>query len=190
MLRRITLAVGLLATLVLLVSIGIAGAVGNQFSADLSWDNEVPPAVGTTATGSALFTLNAGQICFDITTSGLTGPVLADHIHNAPAGSNGGVVVSLQGLLNGCVAANQQIIDDIHQDPEDFYLNVHTAVNPGGEIRGQLEPFVAVGGSTSFLTDSAGSNSSIALLAGGVAAVVAIVAGGWYTRRRWLGSRS
>ncbi len=47
----------------------------------------------------------------------------------------------------------------------------------------------SVGGVTSFSSDS-GSSGSIALFAGGVAAVVAIAAGGWYTRRRWLGGRS
>jgi hypothetical protein len=53
-------------------------------------------------------------------------------------------------------------------------------------------PTRPVGGTTSFLTDGSGSSAgSIALLAGGVAAVVAIIAaGGWYTRRRWLNSRS
>jgi len=46
---------------------------------------------------------------------------------------------------------------------------------------------VPVGGLTSFFSDP-GSSSGFALLAGGVAAIVAITAGGWYTRRRWLGS--
>ena len=49
----------------------------------------------------------------------------------------------------------------------------------------------SVGGATSFLTGGSGSSTgSIALLAGGVAAVVSITVGGWYTRRRWLGGRS
>ena len=50
---------------------------------------------------------------------------------------------------------------------------------------------VPVGGTTSFLTGGSGSSTgTIALFAGGVAAFVAITAGAWYTRRRWLGSRS
>ena len=50
---------------------------------------------------------------------------------------------------------------------------------------------VPVGGITSFVAGEPGSSSgSIALLAGGVAAVLAITLGGWYTRRRWLRGRS
>lgn len=50
---------------------------------------------------------------------------------------------------------------------------------------------VSVGGVTVFSNGSGSSNGRIALLAGGVAAIVAIATvGGWYTRRRWLGSRS
>ena len=51
-------------------------------------------------------------------------------------------------------------------------------------------PIQAVGGVTNFFSGSGSSSGGIALLAGGIAAVVAIAAGGWYTRRRWLDSRS
>ena len=54
----------------------------------------------------------------------------------------------------------------------------------------QLGTIARVGGVTSF-SGASGSSGSIALLAGGVAVVMAIAsAGGWYTRRRWLSSRS
>ena len=54
----------------------------------------------------------------------------------------------------------------------------------------ELEVVARVGGVTSFSGGSGSSAGSIALLAGGIAAAVAITAIGWYTRRRWLGSRS
>ena len=52
---------------------------------------------------------------------------------------NGGVVVNLGGLLSGCVAADAGTIKAIRQNPEGYYINLHTALNPGGEVRGQLE---------------------------------------------------
>jgi hypothetical protein len=134
-----------LALVALIVAFALGGSLpalagGRPLSADLSWDNEVPPALGTTATGSAEFTLNQGQgeICFDIETTGLSGPVLADHIHVGEAGTNGGVVVNLGGLLEGCVSADGHTIKAIRQNPAGYYVNLHTALNPGGEIRGQL----------------------------------------------------
>ena len=127
--------------LVLLISVSVVFAGGRPLHAELSWENEVPPASGTTATGSAYVTLNQGQeeICFSITTSGLSGPVLADHIHMGEAGENGGVVVNLGGALSGCVSADADTIKAIRHNPEGYYINLHTALNPGGEVRGQLE---------------------------------------------------
>ena len=139
--RRRLLTLALLLILVVLVGVAIAAAGGRPLLSELSWDNEVPPATGTTATGSAVITLNQGreEICFAITTSGLSGLLLADHIHVGEAGMNGGVVVSLEGALSGCVDADADTIKAIRQNPEGYYINLHTALNPGGEVRGQLE---------------------------------------------------
>ena len=66
----------------------------------------------------------------------------------------------------------------------------------GSENFGEVEDYALeirpapVGGVTSFSIGSGSSAGSIALLAGVVAALVAIAAGGWYTRKRWLGGRS
>lgn len=139
--RKRLLAFALFLTLVTLTSVSIVVAGGRPLAADLLFSNEVPPAAGTSASGTAVVTLNQGQeeICFDITTSGLSGPVLADHIHLGVAGTNGGVVVSLGGQLSGCVSADAALIKDIRQNPTGYYVNLHTALNPGGEVRGQLE---------------------------------------------------
>ena len=77
---------------------------------------------------------------------GLEGAVaMGVHIHKAPAGANGPIVV---GLLpagkptapteSGCVAADRMLILQIMRDPEAYYVNVHTTQFPGGAIRGQL----------------------------------------------------
>ena len=139
--RKRLLTLTLLLALVALVGVGLAAASGRPLVADLSWENEVPPASDTSATGWAEFTLNQGQeeICFHINVENLSGPLAADHIHVGEAGTNGGVVVNLGGALSGCVSADAETIKAIRQNPEGYYLNLHTALNPGGEVRGQLE---------------------------------------------------
>lgn len=139
--RKRLLALVLLLILVALVGVGVVAAGGRPLVADLSWENEVPLATGTSATGSAVFTLNQGQgeVCFHIVANDLSGPVLADHIHVGEAGMPGPIVVSLEGMLSGCVSADADIIKAIRQNPENYYVNLHTALNTPGELRGQLE---------------------------------------------------
>ena len=138
--RKRLLVFALLLTLVALTSVSIVVAGDQPLVADLLDSNEVPPS-GTGGSGTAVITLNQGQgeVCFDITTSGLSGPVIADHIHLGDAGTNGGVVVSFEGQLSGCVSADAALIKAIRQNPTGYYVNLHTALKPGGEVRGQLE---------------------------------------------------
>ncbi len=89
-------------------------------------------------------------MCFSVEWSGLSGHVVAAHIHPGVAGVNGPPVVgfhgnpfgptfgSTDGPLEGCVDAAADLIKDIRQNPEAYYVNLHTAAFPGGEIRGQL----------------------------------------------------
>ena len=63
------------------------------------------------------------------------------HIHRAPAGSPGPVVIGFNPAVNGlsgCVSADPDLIKTIRQNPEGFYVNVHTAEFPAGAVRGQL----------------------------------------------------
>ena len=95
-----------------------------------------PGAAGTTA-----LRLNSGQeeICFKTETTGLTAPVVGAHIHRAPAGRSGPIVVPLTPSVGeGCVFAPRELIKEIRQNPENFYVNVHTATFPAGAVRGQL----------------------------------------------------
>jgi hypothetical protein len=69
------------------------------------------------------------------------------HIHKAPFGANGSVVVPLfttpvpgtvfavSGTVNG---ADPALVKDIAGHPSAFYVNLHTAKFPGGAVRGQL----------------------------------------------------
>lgn len=109
-------------------------------TATLSGAQEVPP-VATSATGSATFALNPtlGTLTYNVTTSGLSG--VAAHIHQGSPRVNGPIVFGLEGgptVWSGATAplsAEQVAI----LKSGGFYINVHTAANPGGEIRGQIQ---------------------------------------------------
>ncbi len=127
------------------------------FSATLSGGEEVPP-VDTTASGIASFTLIGGEsIKYAVNVTGMD-KITAAHIHNAPKGENGEVVVTLfkadtptgqisGSLTNGSItdsnlegqmqgAPFRDLIKDVEQGKT--YVNVHTEKNPNGEIRGQI----------------------------------------------------
>jgi Cu/Zn superoxide dismutase len=121
-------------------------------SATLLGANQVP-AVTTAGSGTGQVTINPGhdELCFHITVSNLTGPPLAAHIHKGSAGTNGGIVVpfvpavttfsppdSVSATAQGCVTVADPLLNEIRSDPAGFYINVHTALHPGGEVRGQL----------------------------------------------------
>ena len=127
------------------------------FSAMLSGGEEVPP-VDTAATGVASFIVEGGEsIKYDVNVTGMD-KVTAAHIHNAPKGENGEVVVTLfkadsptgqisGNLANGSITASnlegqmqgspfRDIIRALERG--EAYVNVHTEKNPNGEIRGQI----------------------------------------------------
>lgn len=115
------------------------------FKADLKGSSEVPSNT-TSGTGSATIILDAAskKITWNVTFSGLTGAATAAHIHGpAPAGKNAGVMVWLStkgqpaaSPLTGSATVTDAQISDMMNGQ--CYVNVHTAANPGGEIRGQL----------------------------------------------------
>jgi len=112
------------------------------FTAMLSADNETH-SVTSDAEGMAIVRVYPDmehmeiKVLFDGTTSSVTGA----HLHNAPAGQDGGVVVNLTGDISGntivTTKMNSEIIADLIAG--NIYLNIHTEDNPAGEIRGQLE---------------------------------------------------
>ena len=116
---------------------------GMPLTTTLSGAEEVPPR---STPGSGLFvgTMNQGQgeICYELSVQNLLGPVVGAHIHRAPADSAGPVVVPLtaptSGFSSGCVSVSRELIKAIRQNPERYYVNVHTTVYPPGEVRGQF----------------------------------------------------
>jgi hypothetical protein len=127
------------------VSTGAEAANGGRpLRTPLVGAEEVPGPGDPDGSGSATLRLNPGRerICFQLTVEDVA-PITAAHIHEAPAGDAGGVVVGLNppptdGDSSGCVHADRELILEIMQDPEAYYVNVHNAEHPAGALRGQL----------------------------------------------------
>jgi hypothetical protein len=82
-----------------------------------------------------------GQLCYIINVPGLADATAA-HIHVGAAGQDGAPVVPLAapkgGSGGGCVAVTADVIHALEANPAGYYVNVHTAAMPMGEVRGQL----------------------------------------------------
>ena len=114
------------------------------FEAELSAANEVPanPSYGKGMI-EASWKQSTMTLTYKATYSGLTGPVTAAHFHGpAPAGVNAGVALpvtvgtpALMTMQGEAVLTEKQAAD---LAAGLWYFNVHTAANPGGEIRGQM----------------------------------------------------
>ncbi len=132
----------MLGVMVTLVGMGVGVALAVDAKVTLSGGQEVPP-VTTSATGSGTITVAADQsISGKITTTGIKGT--AAHIHLAAPGTNGPVIVPLtkDGENGWAVGPGAKLQDAHYQAFKDgnLYVNVHSAANPNGEIRGQIKP--------------------------------------------------
>jgi CHRD domain-containing protein len=139
--RKSALVLGLLATV---AAWPIAQAAVTTYKAGLSSAAEVPP-VTSPATGSAAINVDTAtkQASWRVQYSGLSGPAAAAHIHcGAAAGANAGVAVdlgkSLASPIQGSGAMTDAQLADLQAGK--CYINIHTAANKGGELRGQLVP--------------------------------------------------
>lgn len=147
----------------LVASSGVASAArppAKRFKTHLTGDQEVPTPVDTNAQGQANFKLSTdgSELSYKLNVANIE-DVIGVHIHNAPAGANGGVVVPLFGDLfvpdadavtvNGPFLEGTIVDDDVtvladlsalldEMRAGNTYVNVHTIANRGGEIRGQI----------------------------------------------------
>ena len=109
----------------------------------LSGSKEVPP-VTTSATGGGTITVGDDKsVSGSVKTSGVA--ATAAHIHIGARGKNGPVIVPLAKGSDGStwsVAAGAKLTDAQYDAYKagNLYVNVHSAANKGGEIRGQLKP--------------------------------------------------
>ena len=144
-----------------LVAFGAGSASAQQFTltATLTGAGETPAVINTGAFGSAtvVVDMTARTVTYTVTVFNLPSGVTASHIHAGAAGTTGPVVVNFAPVVNssndfgfnGVVpdtafalqpAIGIRSADDMFQAilGGNSYVNVHSTVNPGGEIRGQL----------------------------------------------------
>lgn len=112
-----------------------------SFKADLSAASQVPPNTSK-GTGSATVTYDtvSKQLTWNVTFSGLTGNATAAHFHGpAEPGKNAGVAVPIPGTASPMVgSATLTDVQAADLMAGKWYVNIHTADNKGGEIRGQV----------------------------------------------------
>ncbi|WP_263418385.1 CHRD domain-containing protein [Terriglobus albidus] len=127
------------------LSVGSLSAFAAQVSlkADLAGSHEVPAKdVAGTGTLTATLDTDTGELKYRVSFKGLTGPVTAAHFHG-PAGEGVNakpqVPVNanpIESPLEGTATLSQEQTKDLLDGK--WYFNLHTAANPGGEIRGQV----------------------------------------------------
>ena len=109
--------------------------------AELKGTNEVPPNTSP-ATGKAEATFNTETrvLTWTVTYADLTGPALGAHFHGpSEPGKNAGIVLpfkTVQSPIEGTATLTENQAADLLAGK--WYANIHTAANPGGEIRGQV----------------------------------------------------
>lgn len=116
----------------------------------LSGSQEVP-AVETAATGTATTTLTGTMLMVTGEFSGLSSPLMPvagtpGHVHQAPAGANGDVILPLMvesaDGMSGTFSLSAELTPEqvAAYNAGELYLNFHTELNGGGELRGQIVP--------------------------------------------------
>ena len=129
-----------LAAALLFSALGVGTVLAADIKVTLSGANEVPPVTTSAGGGGTIMVGDDGSVSGSVTSTGVAGT--AAHIHEGAAGKNGPVIVPLtkEGdtykVPAGAKFTEAQMASF---KAGNLYINVHSAANPGGEIRGQLK---------------------------------------------------
>lgn len=141
--RQIPVTIGVAAALLVALTLAAPVFAGSPMVTSLTGAQEVPGPGDPDGSGTATVRVShgRGEVCYVIEVSGIA-PATAAHIHVAPAGVAGPVVVPLtaptSGSSSGCVSVSRELAKAIMRDPENYYVNVHNSEYPAGALRGQL----------------------------------------------------
>jgi CHRD domain len=122
---------------------GSSAGAWTKFIGRLSGEAEIPTG-DPNANGTASIKTRGSEVCYDLRWSGVE--ATASHIHRGAAGKTGDIVVNFfaqdtavaGNKKSGCVQADAEVVAAIAAKPTNYYVNVHSADFPKGEIRGQL----------------------------------------------------
>lgn len=118
-----------------------------QLTADLTPEAEVPGPGDDGASGSFEGTMElreaSGELCYELTASGVSSEVVSAHIHRGEEDEAGEIVIELQapvdGSSSGCETVEAMDLVPLLEETSSFYVNVHSQDHPDGAVRGQLE---------------------------------------------------
>lgn len=109
------------------------------FKATLTGAQEVP-ANASTATGSATLVYDSIGKVFSLSVTHTIPNPTNGHVHKAPVGVSGGAIFPFASFISP-ISYTSPVLDATQQadlKANLYYVNIHTAAFPGGEIRGQL----------------------------------------------------
>ena len=121
-----------------------AGCATTMESTEETYSATLAPGAGITSsgkgTGAFTFDTETKTLTYTVQHEGLSGPAMAAHIHGpADPGASAGVAVpfaSAASPITGTTILTDAQIADLQAGK--YYVNIHTAANRGGEIRGQI----------------------------------------------------
>jgi hypothetical protein len=132
------------ATVALIAGFGLTAARAEMITlkADLKGSNEVPPN-SSAGSGTAQATLDTATkvLTWTIAYKDLSGPVVGAHFHGpSEPGKNAGIVVPFKTVEKSPIQGSATLSDAQIADllAGKWYANIHTAANPGGELRGNM----------------------------------------------------
>ncbi len=136
-----SLTIGAVAALAFTFALSAAEAKTEKFKATLNGASEVPPT-DSKGTGKAKLSYDPASkmLTYTVTYKGLSGDAVAAHFHGpADAGANGGVELPItvgKSPIKGSATLTDAQAADLEAGK--WYVNIHTAANQAGEIRGQV----------------------------------------------------